>query len=157
MLQPTRKEVPVKKLLPKRGEVMMKIQWSKLCSLLIVAWLLLTPLITMAAEQCPICSAEPRAARVLVTLEDGRQEAYGCLFCALSVLDPAKLAKAQVTDFMSRSLIPAAKAFYVKDTSYGECCVNWLAFATKQHALNFAKGFGGEVLTFDQIVKAAKK
>ncbi len=156
---------------------MMKIQWSKLCSLVIVAWLLLMPMTIAAAEhpahkgdhqgmpeqgkqaakeKCPLCSSEPKGARVVVTLENGKQEAYGCLFCALAGLDPALVAKAQVTDFLSRSLVPAAKAFYVKDTSYGECCVNWLAFASKEQALKFAKGFGGKVLTFEQIVKEAK-
>jgi DeoR family transcriptional regulator, copper-sensing transcriptional repressor len=136
---------------------MTKTKWSKLWPLVVVAWLLLMPMIAVAAEQCPVCGVEPMAARVVVTLENGKQEAYGCMFCALSALDPAKVAKAQVTDFMSRTLVPAAKAFYVKDSSYGECCVNWLSFASKQHALNFAKGFGGEVLTFDELVKAAKK
>jgi hypothetical protein len=136
---------------------MKKIPWSKSSALVVAAWLLVTPLMAVAAEQCPVCGVEPAAARVVVTLEDGKQVAYGCLYCALSALDPAKVAKAQVTDFMSRTLVPAAKAFYVKDSTYGECCVNWLSFGSKQHALNFAKGFGGEVLTFDEMVRAAKQ
>ena len=136
---------------------MMKIQWSKLWLLVAVAWLVLLPMMAMAAERCPFCRAEPKGARFLVTLEDGKQVAYGCPHCAFSALEPAKLAKAQATDFMSRSLIEASRAFYVKDSSYGECCFYWLTFASKQHALNFAKGFGGEVLTYDEALKASKK
>ena len=136
---------------------MMQIQWSHLWSLVVVTWLLLSPMAVMAAEQCPECGVEPKGARFVVTLEDGKQVAYGCPYCAFSDLEPAKLVKAQATDFMSREMVPASNAFYVIDSSYGECCFNWLAFASKQHAMNFAKGFGGEVLTFDQAVKAAKK
>ncbi len=119
--------------------------------------LLVIAMTAAAAEKCPLCSTEPKGALFLVTLDDGKQIAYGCLGCAFTDLDPAKLAKAQTADFMSRSLIEARKAFYVKDTSYGECCFNILAFASKQHAINFAKGFGGEVLTFDQVMKTLRK
>ena len=135
----------------------MKTKLNKLGLLAVIAGLLVISMTAVAAEKCPICSTEPKGALFLVTLEDGKQIAYGCLGCAFMDLEPAKLAKAQAADFMSRKLVEARKAFYVKDTSYGECCFNLLAFASKQHAINFAKGFGGEVLTFDQVMKTLRK
>jgi hypothetical protein len=115
-------------------------------------WLL--PGVGLAAEGCPVCGAAPKGASFVVTTEGGKKVVYGCAKCALLDADMKKAKDVQVTDFMSRTLVDARKAFYVKDSSYGECCgPYWLAFSEREHAERFAKGFGGAVLSYEKALE----
>jgi nitrous oxide reductase accessory protein NosL len=45
----------------------------------------------------------------------------------------------------------------LRGTEIGFCCEPyWLAFANKEEAEKFAKGFGGEVLDFEAALKAVQ-
>jgi predicted RNA-binding Zn-ribbon protein involved in translation (DUF1610 family) len=103
--------------------------------------------------KCPVCGTETGAARFTVTLKDGKEKIYACPRCAMLDVDVREARALSATDFLSRKTVDGRKAFYLAKTSYGECCPPfWLSFATREDAERFAKGFGGQVLGFDEAL-----
>lgn len=106
-----------------------------------------------AEPNCPMCGAEMGAAKFTVTLKDGKQKLYACPRCAMLDTDVRAAKALSATDFLSRKTVDGRKAFYLAKTSYGDCCPPfWLSFATREDAEKFAKGFGGQVLGFDEAL-----
>lgn len=106
-----------------------------------------------AEPRCPMCGAEMGAAKFTVTLKDGKEKLYACPRCAMLDVDLRGAKALSATDFLSRKTVDGRKAFYLAKTSYGDCCPPfWLSFATREDAEKFAKGFGGQVLGFDEAL-----
>ena len=111
-----------------------------------------------AEPACPVCGTESGAAKFTVTLANGKEQAYACPRCAMKDADLKGAQALRATDFLSRKMVDARQAFYLARTSYGECCPPfWLSFAHREDAEKFAKGFGGQVLTFDEAMKTGGK
>lgn len=129
--------------------------------LIAVMWL---PLTAIAGEpgQCPLCGKPVTESSnwFIIQKADGEEKTYGCSGCGLSALagmpdDVVATAKAE--DFLRRHLIDASEAYYLRGTDIGFCCEPyWLAFASREEAEKFAKGFGGKVLNFEEALEKAQ-
>jgi len=113
----------------------------------------------IAAEPtCPMCGSEMGAAKFTVTLDNGKEVPYACPRCAFMEAPLARVKAMKATDFLSRKTVDGRKATYLARTSYGECCPPyWLSFANREEAEKFAKGFGGQVLTYEEALKKVGK
>jgi hypothetical protein len=106
---------------------------------------------------CGMCGKEMTNAHVgfILTHPDGKEERLGCAGCGLSMLKEMKDAKARTIDFLRGEEIDARQAYYVRGSSFTACCEpSFLAFAKKEEARRFAKGFGGKVLDFESAFQA---
>ncbi len=138
----------------------MKLSYIKLmASFLISTSLFMAPTISLAekAEICGLCGTEITAGSNLFELQfkDGSTQTYGCPACGLTMMKSPEVISAKTMDFLSRKMLDAKKAYYLKDTDVGYCCEpHWLSFDSKENAEKFAKGFGGEVLSYQQAIQA---
>lgn len=106
------------------------------------------------ADKCPVCGIVAGAAKFVVVHGNGKKQTYACPRCAFQDADMRQVRSATATDFMSRRTVDARKAFYLKNTGYGECCgPYWLSFAVREDAERFAKGFGGKVLDYEEALQ----
>jgi hypothetical protein len=109
---------------------------------------------------CGMCGKEMTNAHVgfILTHPDGKEERFGCAGCGLSILKDMKAvkdAKPRTLDFLRGDEIDARAAYYVRGSSFNACCEpSFLAFAKKDEAERFAKGFGGKVLDFESAFQA---
>ncbi len=111
-----------------------------------------------SADSCGMCGKPLVAGSVVfeITYADGKKEAFGCPGCGLSMMKDKKVKSASTTDFLSREIIDAKSAYYLKGTEVGTCCEpHWLSFKTKSDAEKFSKGFGGRVLSYEQAIQEA--
>lgn len=104
---------------------------------------------------CPVCGIEVReGAKVTVERKDGRKIVYGCPKCAFTTEKIDQIKHATVTDFLTSETVDARQATYLLETEIGVGDPpHWLAFATRERAEKFAKGFGGDVETFDEMIE----
>jgi hypothetical protein len=111
-----------------------------------------------AAAACPMCGKEMTNAHVgfVVVQPDGKENRFGCAGCGLATLkDAPQDVKTKTFDFLRGDEIDARTAYYVRGSGFTACCEpSFLAFARKDDAERFAKGFGGEVLDFDAALQA---
>jgi len=108
------------------------------------------------AEMCGVCGTPIQAGSIIfeITYDDGKKEKLGCPGCGISMMSGKGIKSAVTMDFLSREMIDAKKAYYLKDTEVGYCCKpNWLSFKSKSDAEKFSKGFGGEVISYEQAIK----
>ena len=107
---------------------------------------------------CGMCGTEMTNAHVgfVLVQPDGKEERMGCAGCGLAMLkDAPKDVKARTLDFLRGDEIDARAAYYVRGSSFTACCEpSFLAFAKKDEAERFAKGFGGKVLDFEAAFQA---
>ena len=113
---------------------------------------------TDAPATCGMCGKEMTNAHVgfVLVQPDGKEERFGCAGCGLAMLkDAPKDVKARTLDFLRGDEIDARAAYYVRGSSFTACCEpSFLAFAKKDEAARFAKGFGGKVLDFEAAFQA---
>jgi hypothetical protein len=125
---------------------------------------LLVPWMATAEQtgECGLCGGPITESNnpFVIVGADGTEQKYGCPGCGLEVLgkmDMDARDRAKVQDFLRRTMIDANQAWYLRGTEIGFCCEPyWLAFANKEEAEKFAKGFGGEVLDFEAALKAVQ-
>jgi hypothetical protein len=107
---------------------------------------------------CGMCGKEMTNAHVgfVLVQPGGKEERFGCAGCGLAMLkDAPKDVKAKTLDFLRGDEIDARAAYYVRGSSFTACCEpSFLAFAKKDEAERFAKGFGGKVLDFEAAFQA---
>jgi Spy/CpxP family protein refolding chaperone len=111
---------------------------------------------SLAEEGCPGCGLEISEAspKFTVYYNDGAEKTFGCPHCAMREILKGNMKSAKAMDYLRREMIDAKEAFYLKDTEVGGCCEPfWLSFATRKEAEKFSKGFGGEVLAYDEALK----
>jgi len=69
-----------------------------------------------------------------------------------------KFKSATMTDLFSHKTIPSEKGWYVfKSSIITDMSPGLIGFANKLHAEKFIKGFGGELLTYQQGLEKASK
>ena len=68
-----------------------------------------------------------------------------------------KFKSATATDLLSNRSVDVQKAFYVyKSTVITDMGPGFIAFSTREKAENFAKGFGGRVVTYQEALEIWK-
>lgn len=111
--------------------------------------------------ECSVCGTElnPSSNLFTITKANGTTQSYGCPGCGLYVLSnlaDRDTATIEAQDFLSRKPVDARQAWYVRGSSVSFCCQpSWLAFGKREQAESFVKGFGGELLDFEQAFARA--
>ncbi|MDZ4183522.1 MAG: nitrous oxide reductase accessory protein NosL [Desulfuromonadales bacterium] len=115
-------------------------------------------------RECSECGMDRKAygfSRMLVILADGKEVGVCSLHCAVLVMDSNKAETVKallVADRNSHDLVPAEKAFWVlggKKRGVMTMRAKW-AFTSKEAAQDFVKEYGGEIVTWDAALAAAK-
>lgn len=114
---------------------------------------------SQANDMCVYCSRpiqEKIAYRLI--LSNDKMEVACCAHCGLLRHKQLgqEVIQAICSDFLRQTTISAHLASYVMDTSIdiGCCQPQVLAFEWKEHAEKFIKGFGGQIYTFEDAIKA---
>lgn len=69
-----------------------------------------------------------------------------------------KFKSALASDLLSNRPVDARKAFYVyKSSVITDMAPGFIVFAVRKNAENFARGFGGQVVTYDEALAIWKK
>ncbi len=108
---------------------------------------------TRALQVCRLCDA-PVSERTQVIIQTAAAEpVYACcphcgILLAVDTVQPTSiLAK----DFIYGRMVNAWTAYYLLNSSITLCCQpSYLCFSSRDDALNFQKGFGGQIATFDE-------
>jgi len=92
---------------------------------------------------------------------DGKMQQFCSMYCLVEAMnDGAKVEDIKVVDNSTLKFIDANKAYYVVGSSKPATMakkVSKYAFGTKEAAQDFAKKFGGKVMSFDEALAIAKK
>lgn len=115
-------------------------------------------------RECSECGMDRKAygfSRMLVIFSDGKEVGVCSLHCAVQVMDSKKgetVKALLVADRNSHDLVAAEKAFWVlggEKRGVMTMRAKW-AFTTKEAAQDFVKEYGGEIVTWDEALAAAK-
>ncbi len=133
---------------------------------LVIFLLVAVPCVSSWAQapgRCAKCGMDlskyPHTRFVIMTT--GGQEIITCgaqcgLSMRLRLQDKWKSARA--TDILSNRLFDAEKGFYVyKSKAITDMAPGFISFNLRANAERFAKGFGGEVVTYEEAVEICKK
>jgi len=91
---------------------------------------------------------------------DGKMQQFCSMYCLIEAMnDGAKVEDIKVVDNTTLKFIPAKDAFYVVGSNKPATMskVSKYAFGTKEAAEDFAKKFGGKVMSFNEALIIAKK
>lgn len=133
--------------------------------------LLLTLLLTIPIEscwaqmsgkcvKCGMDLSKYAHTRYVVTTTDGQEYPTCGAQCGLTLhlrlQDKWKSAKA--TDILSNRSFEAPNGFYVhKSSVVTDMAPGFIAFSLRDHAERFSKGFGGQVVTYEEALEIWKK
>ncbi len=92
---------------------------------------------------------------------DGKVEQFCSMYCLVEEMNAGKkVTDVKVVDNTTLKFIPVEKAFYVVGSSKPATMakkISKYAFGTKAAAEEFAKKFGGKVMSYDEALAIAKK
>ncbi len=107
-----------------------------------------------APTTCAMCHrpVPERSAVILQTPRLGRQHAC-CPHCGLALLErQTSVDLMLVTDFLYCQMVSASEAIYLVGSDVTSCCKpGVLAFAGRDAAERFQRGFGGEIMSLTQV------
>jgi DeoR family transcriptional regulator, copper-sensing transcriptional repressor len=114
-------------------------------------------------KRCIVCGMDvskyPHTRYVVTTM--GGEEFVTCgAQCGLTLhlRFKDKFKSATATDLLSNRPVDARKAFYVyKSSVITDMAPGFIVFAVRKNAENFARGFGGQVVTYDEALVIWKK
>ncbi len=131
--------------------------------LISLSFLLVTLLGAGELKRCIICGMDTSKyphTRYTVKTTDGEEYVTCGAQCglALHLRLKEKFQSATACDLLSNRPLDARKAFYVyKSTVITDMAPGFIVFAVRKNAENFAKGFGGQVVTYDEALDIWKK
>ena len=115
----------------------------------------------LAAETCAKCGMDlsnHAHTRYETVLADGSRVVTCGVQCGMMLEAARGVQRAWATDFITGRRIDASKAWYVVGSSaVPDMAPGAIAFASKEDAEKFQKGFGGEVLDWGGAREALKK
>ena len=131
-----------------------------LCFMLIV---LMSPILWSGEiKRCQVCGMDVSKyphTRYVVTTKEG-EEFFTCgVQCGLTLhlRLKEKFKSATATDLLSNRSVDAQKAFFIyKSTVITDMAPGFIAFATKTNAEKFQKGFGGQVVSYQEALEIWK-
>ena len=114
-------------------------------------------------KRCIICGMDiskyPHT-RYVVTTTEGEEFMTCGVQCGLTLHLRLKerFKSAMALDLLSNRAFNAQLGFYVyKSTAITDMAPGFISFATRSNAENFAKGFGGQVVSYEEALKIWKK
>ncbi len=115
----------------------------------------------LGADTCAKCGmdlSKHTHTRYETVLGDGTRVVTCGVQCGMMLEAARGVQRAWATDFISGRRIDASKAWYVVGSSaVPDMAPGAIAFASREDAEKFRKGFGGEVLDWNQARKALKE
>jgi nitrous oxide reductase accessory protein NosL len=113
-------------------------------------------------KRCIVCGMDvlkyPHT-RYVVTAKEGEEFVACGVQCGLTLhlRLKEKFKSAMATDLLSNRPFDAQKGFYVyKSSVITDMAPGFIAFSTREKAENFAKGFGGRVVTYQEALEIWK-
>ncbi len=109
-------------------------------------------------QGCSVCGmnlSKFTHVKYVVTETDGKTHTTCGVQCglALQIRLGNKFKSAVATDLITHREVEASKASYVyKSSVITDMAPGFIAFSTKEKAENFAKGFGGKVVTYQEAL-----
>ena len=144
---------------------MKKHQWQIAMMLFLVSSLLMSGLWTWAGgiERCVVCGMDVSKyphTRCVAETKEGKKYATCGVQCSLTLhlrfKDNWKSAKAK--DLLSNRSFDVKKGFYVyKSSVITDMAPGFIAFKRRNDAEKFVKGFGGQVVTYEEALKIWKE
>jgi hypothetical protein len=113
-------------------------------------------------QPCSICGMDVSRyvhVKYVVATTDGKSYTTCGVQCGLTLhlQLKEKFKSATATDLLSNRSVDVQKAFYVyKSTVITDMGPGFIAFSTREKAENFAKGFGGRVVTYQEALEIWK-
>jgi hypothetical protein len=143
----------------RKGEAMRKI--SVICVLFIL--FMSAPSWSGEGKPCMICGMDTSKyphTRYVVTTTEGEEFMTCGVQCGLTLhlRLKEKFKSAMALDLLSNRAFNAQIGFYVyKSTVITDMAPGFISFATRSNAEKFAKGFGGQVVSYEEALKIWKK
>jgi nitrous oxide reductase accessory protein NosL len=114
-------------------------------------------------KRCQVCGMDiskyPHT-RYVVTTKEGEEFSTCGVQCGLTLhlRLKEKFKSATATDLLSNRSVDAQKAFFIyKSTVITDMAPGFIAFATKTNAEKFQKGFGGQVVSYQEALEIWKE
>ncbi|MGB9082637.1 MAG: nitrous oxide reductase accessory protein NosL [Desulfuromonadaceae bacterium] len=148
----------------------MKPIYCTICFIMLALLSITVPAVSAGSDiddfrSCSQCGMDRKAygySRVIVTYKDGRTAGVCSLHCAVTDIDADKkrdVASVMVADRDSRVLIHAEKAVWVmggRKRGVMTQRAKW-AFASQEAAQSFVDSNGGQIITWDAALQAARE
>jgi nitrous oxide reductase accessory protein NosL len=113
-------------------------------------------------KRCHVCGMDVSKyphTRYVVTTKEGEEFSTCGVQCGLTLhlRLKEKFKSATATDLLSNRSVDAQKAFFIyKSTVITDMAPGFIAFATKTNAEKFQKGFGGQVVSYQEALEIWK-
>jgi len=113
-------------------------------------------------KRCHVCGMDVSKyphTRYVVTTKEGEEFSTCGVQCGLTLhlRLKEKFKSATATDLLSNRSVDAQKAFFIyKSTVITDMAPGFIAFATKTNAEKFQKGFGGQVVSYQEALEIRK-
>jgi len=144
----------------------MRLFQRKICTVIVMLFLVLgqvSPVFSAEREGCLLCGMYlSDYSHVKYTIVDTEGKTY--VTCGvqcgliLTLNLKGKFKSATLTDLFSHKSVASEKGWYVfKSSVITDMAPGLIGFADKSQAENFIKGFGGELLTYQQALEKASK
>ena len=114
-------------------------------------------------KRCHVCGMDVSKyphTRYVVTTKEGEEFSTCGVQCGvtLHLRLKEKFKSATATDLLSNRSVDAQKAFFIyKSTVITDMAPGFIAFATKTNAEKFQKGFGGQVVSYQEALEIWKE
>lgn len=107
-------------------------------------------------SSCPMCnSAIADRTRFIIKLASGESLQACCPHCGLMMMEGQPIKSALTRDFLYERVINVLQATYVLGSRVSLCCSpSALCFALREDAESFQRGFGGQVMTYEEAQAA---
>ena len=132
---------------------------------LVMVTILLLSILSWAGEakRCIVCGMDVSKyphTKYVVTTTEGKEFVTCGVQCGLTLhlRLKEKFKSATAADLLSNRSFDAQKGFYVyKSTVITDMAPGFIAFSTREKAENFAKSFGGRVVTYQEALEIWKE
>ena len=103
---------------------------------------------------CALCQTNlTHRSDFVIQLPQGELLHACCPHCGLLLMRRHSVTSALTRDFITFCMVNVTQATYLLDSRVHLCCVpSVLCFSTRQDAESFERGFGGTVMTFEEIL-----
>jgi len=114
-------------------------------------------------KRCHVCGMDVSKyphTRYVVTTKEGEEFSTCGVQCGLTLhlRLKEKFKSATATDLLSNRSVDVQKAFFIyKSTVITDMAPGFIAFATKTNAEKFQKGFGGQVVSYQEALEIWKE